>query len=122
MLRHPFTQSILGVVGQASPASATGEPAGRRTIFLQTSPVAEFQYHNGQEFAESWPGKFLRQDYPQKYDQKLSARIVELNDETSGSWEWEWERVRFEILLEKNRLSNWERYGRREAYAIDFYG
>lgn len=48
MLCRRFTQSILGVVDLASPSFATGEPPGRRTIFLQTSPVAEFQYHNGE--------------------------------------------------------------------------
>jgi hypothetical protein len=33
--------------------------------------------------------------------EKLSARIVALNDRRSDrQWEWDWERVRFEVRLE----------------------
>lgn len=134
MPRRRFTQSILGLVGLAIPASATSKPARRRTNLLQALPVAEFQYHNGEavwgELRVGQPLTLVREPW-NPYDEKavrvewlghklgyvprtendrvaqlldrgekLFARIVELNDENTGSWEWEWERVRFEIVME----------------------
>lgn len=75
VLRRRFIQSILGLVGLATGPAAAGAVAQRRTVLLQTSPVAGFQYHK-----------------------KLSARIIALNGR-GEPWEWAWERVRFEILL-----------------------
>jgi len=55
--------------------------------------------------------------------EKLSARIVALNDNRDARrWEWDWERVRFEVLLEKNRLPSRETYGKRETHAVNFHG
>ena len=101
MLRCRFAQSFLGLAGLNLTSAASGMQVKSRTIVLQTSPVADFQYHNGEEFAGLRSSKFLN-EHPQKYGEKLSACIVELNDENSDSWEWEWERVRFEVLLEES--------------------
>ena len=76
MLSRRFIQSILGLVGLVTRPAASGAATQCRTILIQTSPVAGFQYHK-----------------------KLSARIVELN-QRGEPWEWTRERVRFEILLE----------------------
>lgn len=48
MLNGPFVQSILGLVGRPRPSPTASEPPARQTIVLLTSPVAEFQYHNGE--------------------------------------------------------------------------
>lgn len=134
MRRRGFIQSILGVNGLGRVAPAIGATTVRRVIRIQISPVAEFQYHNGEAV---WGGmrvgqaltlvrephnpcdaKAVRVDWlghklgyvPRTENhavaelldrgEKLSVRIVELNDGNSDSWEWEWERVRFEVLLE----------------------
>lgn len=48
MLNPSFVQSILGLVGRPRPSSAASEPSARQLFVLFTSPVAEFQYHNGE--------------------------------------------------------------------------
>lgn len=48
MLRRRFIQSLLALAGLASSWSTAGTPAAPRTILLQTSPIAGFQYHNGE--------------------------------------------------------------------------
>ena len=139
MLSCRFVQSFLGLAGlKLTPDGvAIAKRGQRRSILLQTSPVAEFQYHSGnavwggmrvgqaltlvREPLNPYDAKAVRVDWrghklgyvprtenhavAQLLDrgEKLSARIVELNDENSDSWEWEWERVRFEVLLEAER-------------------
>lgn len=135
MMRRAFLWSparLTELAALPAPAAAGARPRG---LLLQTSPVAEFQYHNGKamwgglrvgqaltlvrEPRNPYDEKAVRVDWngyqlgyvprtendmiAQLLDrgEKLSARIVELNDENSNSWEWEWERVRFEIVLEK---------------------
>jgi hypothetical protein len=60
MLRHEFIQSFLGVIGLVASAPGKDSPATRRAICIQISPIAGFQYHNG-EAVWGWlrPGQTL---------------------------------------------------------------
>lgn len=48
MLRRRFFRLFLGVISLPAAAPAVAAPTARRMLRLQTSPVAGFQYHNGE--------------------------------------------------------------------------
>lgn len=52
MLRRAFLRSLAAILGLAALPRTAGAQAARRTILLQTSPVAGFQYHDGEMV---WP-------------------------------------------------------------------
>ena len=52
MLRRTFLRSLAAILGLVALPRTAGAQAAQRTILLQTSPVAGFQYHDGEMV---WP-------------------------------------------------------------------
>ncbi len=48
MLRRSFLRSLAEIIGLAALPRTAGAQAAQRTLLLQTSPVAGFQYHDGE--------------------------------------------------------------------------
>lgn len=90
MNKRKFLSSLFGLVGLAvAPAAKAAAPASSR-ILLQTSPLAGFQYHNGEAL---WPQLAIGQSLAltREADNPYDSRAVRVdwrarNSATCRGW------------------------------------
>ena len=129
MLRRRFLHSLL-TLANSLPGAPTARAAGtRRLILLQTSPVAGFQYHDGEaiwgELSSSQSLDLIREaqnihddeavrvewrghkiGYVPRIENHAVAQLLDRGEKLSAriaelkESRNPWERVRFEVLLE----------------------